>query len=238
MRKGALAILLVASLIAISCSMGPGGGGGANSSRVVTGTIVVPFQSYWANLKLGVFSGGDLGTYPRLGTADNSLGVGYYRVIYNDVDNGTNMAIPPIAGASYSISDTSGTSSAYSFELPATIPKYQKSGSLAEYSYYAAWIDSTANGNLDLKDASSGDVAHTIQGELNRCATKATTDTFTHLPTTITIDRFEQSRDLNGNPTGNYKYSGYDSNAYNEQLELATDTNSGFNFTINPSSGW
>jgi hypothetical protein len=237
MRKFVMASVILGCLVFVACN--PPSSGGANSTRVVTGTITVPSLGDWTNLKLGVFSGGDLGAYPKLATADYFLGVGSFRVIYSNLDDASNVPIPPVAGASYSIADTSTTSSAYSFELPATIPMYQKSGPLSEYYYFAAWIDGGATGgSLDLSDASSGDATHTELGEFNRCATKATTDN-NHLPTTITIDRFQQSVDTyTGNPTGNYKYAGYDNNAYNEQLDVTTSSNGGFNFNMSPNAGW
>jgi hypothetical protein len=160
-------------------------------------------------------------------------------VIYDDLHLGAAAPITPLAGASYSISDTSGTSSAYSFELPVTVPMVGTSASDSERYYYAAWIDSTVNGILDLKDASAFDSTTTIQGEFNRCATKATMNTDA-ISTTITINFFMQSTDSSGNPSGNYKYNGHDLNTipYNEIQDLTDATNGGFNFNITATSGW
>lgn len=238
MKKAALALAIVlgVSLVVMSCALGPGS---ANASRVVTGTITVPTQPDWADVVIGVFSGGNAGagTYPALGTHDDLANSGKYRVTYDSGGSG-DVEIVPVAGSTYSISDMTGTSSAYTFELPATVPKILSSSSKEAY-YYAAWLDThTVNGHLDLKDANDfTDQVTTALGEFNRCAMKATYDN-NNAPTTIVIDRFTQSVDFSQNPTGNYKYNGYDHSAYNEIVDVTTDSNSGFNFNISATSGW
>ena len=44
--------------------------------------------------------------------------------------------------------------------------------------------------------------------------------------------------DFSGNPSGNYKYVGYDNAAYNEQVEITSGDHSGFNFDITANTGW
>lgn len=218
----------------LSCSSPAGG---ANTTRVVTGTISVPNSGYWSLVKLGVFSGGTLGTYPKLDTSDYLQNdETLYRVIYYDSGAalGTAEPIPPLGGTSYTISNTSGISSAYSFELPVTVPQYN--GTDRENYYYAAWYDNGLTpGTLDLKNAGYGNQATIIQGEFNRCATKIATNGSGKV---LAIQFFMQSTDLNGNATGNYKYYGYSHiGSYNEYGELK-DSSSGFDFAITATSGW
>jgi len=221
----------VASIL--SCSSPSGG---ANSVRVITGTISVPNSGYWSLVKLGVFSGGTLGAYPKLDASDDNAGdVTKYRVVY--YDSGVALAapepIPPLGGTSYTISDTAGISSAYSFELPATVP--QRTSTDRENYYYAAWYDGGANpGVLDLANGDFPFGTSAVNGEFNRCATKVAADGSGKV---LAILSFLQSTDLNGNPTGNYKYYGYSPvGSYNEQVELK-DSSSGFNFAITATSG-
>jgi len=234
MRVARMLCVLVGIATILSC----GPAGGANTTRVVTGTITVPSSGDWTSVKIGVFSGGTLGTYPKLDASDDLLGdETKYRVVYWDsgVTLGNDVVIPPLAGTSYTISDMSGTSSAYSFELPATVPQYN--GTDRENYYYAAWYDAlgATPGSLDLKNADFPNGTIAANGEFNRCATKTATDGSGKL---LAIQCFQQSQDNNGNPSGNYKYYGYSHvGSYNEYTEIK-DASSGFNFAITATSGW
>jgi hypothetical protein len=198
---------------------------------MVTGTITVPNNTYWSTVKLGAFSGGTLGAYPALNTSETS-GVGSYRIIYSG-NTGVARPVLPLAGTSYSITGTGDFSRDYSFELPTAVPQLTSSDD--ERYFYAAWVDGNGNDTLDLADQ----ISQIAFEEHNRCATKATTNTH-GVPTTITINFFMQSTDSGGNPSGNYKYNGHDLDSipYNEAVDLTTDNNNGFNFTISAASGW
>jgi hypothetical protein len=233
MRMIKVLCVLAGIALILSCSSPSGG---ANSVRVVTGTISVPNSGYWSLVKLGVFSGGTLGTYPKLDASDAMASdVTKYRVVYYDnlVALGSDKVIPPLGGTSYTISDTTGISSAYSFELPATVPQYN--GTDRENYYYAAWYDGGLTlGSLDLKNGDWPNDAFAVNGEFNRCATKVAANGSGKV---LAIQYFVQSTDLNGNATGNYKYYGYSPvGSYNEYTELK-DSSSGFNFAITATSG-
>lgn len=218
----------------LGCDPDAGSGGGDPTAWVVEGTITVADSSYWTFLKLGVFSGGTAGDYIYLDSDDNSNGVDMYRVTYDNLDDESDIEVPAMSSTSYTISDTTGTSSAYSFELPSALPAEDE-----EY-IFAAWYDNDSDGNLDLKDADPFfNSAIVALGEFNRLPTKDTLDTDDN-PTTIVINYFTESIDLvSGNPSGNYKYVGYDGSSYNEQIEITTAADSsGFDFNITANTGW
>ncbi len=201
--------------------------GGANASRVVSGSVMVPDNTYWTWIKLGIFSGYTAGTYPDLDISAGGGGTGDYRVYYSLLNNGTAKAVQPVGGTSYIITGSGDTLRDYTFELPSTVP------AASDYYYYAAWYDGDNDDFLDLVDSSS--FAVIPNGEYNRCATKATTNTAGD-PTVITISHFMAS----GWTSGSYKYIGWDEAAvpYNEQKDLDTSTDSGFDFQISNNSGW
>jgi hypothetical protein len=189
---------------------------------------MVPDNTYWTWVKIGVFSGGATGLYTSLDTSDGGAGVGDYRIYY---DSGAGSGLPapvnPVGGTSYTITGSGATLRDYTFELPATLPMSD------EYYYFAAWYDGDDNDILDLVD--DWDWGVIPNGEYNRCATKATTNTDGD-PTLITIDRFEASTITEGS----YKYTGWDEAAipYNEIEDLETSNDSGFDFQITGNSGW
>jgi hypothetical protein len=237
-----IAVLAASALLALSSCSSSGGsddeddGGGANATRIVNGTIAVANASYWSYIKIGTFSGNTNGSYPKLDIENNNTmvgtrGIGDYRIIYKDTFSGADVPVSRVAGTEASISGSSNARS-YSYELPAALP-----GADVLY-YYCAWYDGNSNGVLDLKDASpTTDETTVVQGEYNRCATKASIDPDDQ-PTTLVVWGFAQDKDQNGNLTGNYKYKGYDVNVYNEMQALDTSNNSGFDFNIAANSGW
>jgi hypothetical protein len=222
------ALAALAALI-VSCS-NPAGGGGANSSRVVSGNITVPDSSYWSLVKIGTFSGGTAGANPGLEVEDNGLGIGANRLCYSKLDNGSAKPIDPVAGTSYAISGSGATSRSYTYELPATVPT-----SSITY-YFSAWYDGNLNGKIDLIDQNAflNPTAVAASSEYNRLSTKQSVD---NPAKTLVINGFGPEQDTNGGYTGNYKYLGNDGASYNEQLSLETSS-SGFNFSIGANSGW
>lgn len=233
MKNYTIIILFILLLSAtIGCSLDPAGSD--PTGWVVEGTITVPNSSYWTFLKLGVFSGGTAGTTPYLDSDDDSNGVSMYRVVYANLNDESDVEVAAMSTTSYTISDTTGTSSSYSFELPPVLPVEDE-----EY-ILAAWYDGDADGNLDLKDADPFLKADIVKlGEFNRLPTKETLDGDDN-PTTIVIENFEESLDPTTLlPTGNYKYVGYDGGSYTEWIEITTDADSsGFNFNITANTGW
>jgi len=217
--KQVLTVLAVLAVLA-GCNLT----GGANASRVVSGDVMVPDNTYWPWIKLGIFSGGSAGTYPDLGTMDNGAGVSNYRLYYSLLDTGVAAPINPVAGTVYAITGTADMLRAYTFELPSTLPAD------SEYYYYAAWYDNDDDDILDLVD--DFDPAVIPNGEYNRCATKAETNADGD-PTVITIHDFRTSM------SGSYKYTGHDNAGYsNAGTDLDTSTDSGFDFPIDNNSGW
>jgi hypothetical protein len=229
-----IACVLLCVVLVAACNPS----GGANSARVVTGTITVANNSYWPLVKIGVFSGpstgGALGSNPITNGYATFSDVYSYRIAYKvSANDGSVYAIPQVSGSTFSISDKSTTSSAFSFELPSTVPQFVTTPSTDyECYYWAAWYDGNADSKLDLVDSSSSGAG----AEFNRCATKATKD-LSNVPTTIAIEYFRQSQDLSSNPTGNYKYVGYNGASYNEQNELP-GYNTGFTFNVSNTAGW
>ena len=232
-KSTAIVICTALTLISALASCAMPEDEGANANKVVTGSITVPDSTYWANLKLGLFSGGDAGAYPDLDTDYGDINsVQNFRLIFSRDNDGSAVSIPKVAGTTYSISGSGATSRSYSFELPGTVP-----GEDITY-HYVAWLDADGDGAIDLKDESWMDPDLAAAGEYNRCAVKATFDTYDN-PTTIAIEGFMQSQDpFSGDFSGNYKYDGWDGHSYNEQYDLDEDNNSGFNFTIAANSGW
>lgn len=185
--------------------------GGGTATRVIEGTITVSVSTYWTDVKPGVFSGGTAGTYPSLGYDDNDPDVDNYRLTYTDLDNETLVYVSPVAGTTANISSTGDTSRTYSFELPATLPVKD------EYYHFVAWLDKWPDDTkLTLADTSDAGVVMD-DAEMNRLPTRDTTN-LSDDPTTITVFYFIESQDMEGNPSGNYKYVGYDDAAitYNE----------------------
>ena len=227
-------MVILTMTIFMGCNPDGGGDSGDPTTRVVEGTITVPDSTYWTYLKLGVFSGGTAGDYVYLDSEDWGSGVSGYRVVYGENNDGLDVAIQPLASVIYTINDTSGTSSSYSLELPSTLPVTDE-----EY-VFAAWYDNNSDDTLDLKDMDPilpGEELTAAEGEFNRLPTKDTLNNDDN-PTTIVITHFMESQDLDGNPSGNYKYVGYDHSSYNEQLDLTVSTHSGFNFDITANTGW
>lgn len=200
-------------------------------NREITGSVTVAEASYWNMLKMSVFSGEALGDYPQLETNTEGLDPPY-RLVYEDKDNDSLLEISP-TGTVLDFSGLTGTTTTYTYTVPATIP--DATSSSAEYYYFVAWIDGDADDRLDMVDSSNAtQVALT---ELNRFSRKDTTNTSDD-PTTITVFHFQQTLDLNSQPTGTYKYVGFDEAAYNEQIELDNSNANGFNFTIEADTGW
>ncbi len=228
-----LASIAIVAILLVSCS-NAAGPGGSNAVSVVSGTITVPDSSYWAAVKIGVFSGGTAGAYPGLTSSDQSaIGISSSRLTYYDTVSVTPVSIPPVGGTSYSITGSGATSRSYNYELPSTIP-----GPDIMY-YFAAWYDGVAgNGNLDLVPDPTMYPSGVVAGsEHNRLSMKSTTNN-SGAATTIAIEGFSAEQDLSGKYTGNYKYIGHDDSGYNEQLAIDTTTNTGFNFNISANSGW
>lgn len=228
-------VLIVAAIVLTSCSDSTDGGGASVS---VTGTITVSDESYWNDVKLAVFSGGDLGDYDMI-DRDNNFFTGdgeTYRLIYDDVRDGSTVAIDP-TGTAVTFTGTSGTSTPYTYVLPATIP--DSTDTAAEYYFFVAWLDTDEDGKLDMIDsADESAIAASTDAEMNRFSTKETTNTDGQ-PTTILVTHFQQSLDLEtSQPSGRYKYVGFDNQAYNEQSELEATTSSGFNFEITADTGF
>jgi len=228
--KKLVVLLAVLSLLALfGCELD----GGGTATRVIEGSISFTSAPNWDTVKLGVFSGGSAGTYPSLGSDDNSLGVNSYRLTYTDANDDSVLDVSPVAGSTANISSTGDTSRTYSFELPATLPVED------EYYHFVSWKETGGageDGMLRLADTSDPGIVMD-DAEMNRLPTRDTTN-LSDEPTTITIFYFIQSQDLDSNPTGNYKYVGYDDAAYNEQLELDTENNSGFDFAMATVGGW
>ena len=227
-------MVILTMTIFIGCDPDGGGDSADPTTRVVEGTITVPDSTYWTYLKLGVFSGGTAGDYVYLDSEDWGNGVSGYRVVYGENNDGLDVAIQPLASVIYTINDTSGTSSSYSLELPSTLPVMDE-----EY-VFAAWYDNNSDDILDLKDMDpvvSPQEVTAAEGEFNRLPTKDILDNDDN-PTTIVIKKFYESEDLDGNPSGNYKYWGYDDSSFNAYHDLTISTQSGFDFDITANTGW
>lgn len=208
---------------------------GSNSTLVISGTIEVANSGYWSNLKIGLFSGGSTGTYGgSLGTemltsASAKEGrLAYYNNATADTVN--DLALQQVADSTFSVTGSGETTRTYTFELPSAAP-----GVSTTY-YYAAWLDSDADGALDVKNVSkvfSPDIVAT--GEFNRVAWKDAKYN-DDVATILKINGFQQMYDYTTSTyTGTYKYSGSDMDSYSEIREVKTGANStGFNFKMIP----
>jgi hypothetical protein len=207
--------------------------GGANADMVVSGSITVADTSYWDKIKLGVFSGGEEGTYGYcLEAWDKNYGIEFYRLVYSCAAWECPVAINPRDNISYSIIGDGETERHYSFEVP-------EKPIVNEKLYFAAWYDSNNNGVLDLCDANL--IEEIGAGEFNRCAVKKIIND-NGIAQTIAIGGFadELVGYKNGHSLENtYKYYGcfYAANE-SEGVELGADDNPGFNFVISANSGW
>jgi hypothetical protein len=219
-------LFLLFGLVLIFAAGCPSPDGGGSALKVFYGTITVFDSSYWTKLVLGIFSGGD----GALDYDTEDFGSTIYRLVYYDQNNDSDVDIPQVSGATSSIDSSGDTSRTYSFELPEKLPGED------EYYHVVCFYDNDEDGNIDLKD--SFDPAIAVQGEFNRFPTKETTN-LDDEPTTINVFGFVESMDLNGNPSGNYKYYGSDEEGYNEQQELSEEFNKDFDFNITDiSGGW
>lgn len=219
-------------VIATGCPSPDGNGDGSDILNVFYGTITVPDSGYWDNIVLGIFSGGTGGTYPQLDWDTENSSSTIYRLFYSENDDGSDVEIPQVSGATSSIASSGATSRTYSFELPLTLPQEE------EYYHVVCFYDDDLDGNIDLTDMDPWvDSGITALGEYNRFPAKDTTNVDDE-PTTITIFYFIESQDMEGNPTGNYKYVGYDEDYYNEQMELDNENNQDIDFAITANTGW
>lgn len=148
------------------------------------------------------------------------------RLRYWNLDDDSALYLVPTSYKTFTASTE--LSRPYSFELPATLP-----GADIQY-WYAAWYDDADN---ELLMFDSTDPAVVASAEYNRLAIQDTVDS-DNAPITIAIQNFQAETDLSGNPTGNYKYTGYDGASGNYMLTLDADSSGGFDFTIAATSGW
>lgn len=230
--KNKLLLLLSGMILVLIMGCPPPDDNGSDILNVFYGTITVPGSGYWDNIVLGIFSGGPGGTYPQLDWDTENSESDIYRLYYSESDDGSDVEIPQVSGATSNIDSSGNTSRTYSFELPTTMPQED------EYYHVVCFYDDDLDGSIDLKDMDPiFDSGVTAQGEFNRFPTKDTVNTDEE-PTTITIFYFIESYDLEGNPTGNYKYYGYDEESYYEMMELDARYNTDIDFAITANTGW
>lgn len=238
MKRVAIALFALALGLFVGCpTNGPTDDGSDQGPTrySLAGSITVAEESYWGDVKLGVFSGGELGTYPSIAVRRNA---GVSRLAYSDSDDGSAVELVPIVSA-IGFTGTSGTVADYVFDLPAEVPDSDPDALQDEAHHVAVWLDRDDDGYLDVVD--SGVIADIESGELNRLPLYETVDDLGATPrqTTITITKLLQSRDeLTGKLRGGYKYVGSDDQGFNQILPLDPGVNDGFDFTIDADTGW
>jgi len=218
MKSGAILfsiVLVIAAAALMGCAFGE------DPLPYISGSVTVADVADWTNLELGVFYASEVDTddnYQFYFETDyeSSTSDYIYRATYSQNNDATYYQFAPELSAPTSITQTSGVNGTFraDFDVNATTDGY----------FYAlAWIDTNANGLLDLKDSSS-EAVQISDSEFNRCPI-------------YTPDGYYAHTFYNDSDYG-YKFNGYDGTT-NYIEDLSEMDQSAFRFDMTPAlSGW